>query len=222
MNFDKEKISGILAYLAIAGGFLASIATIAQMISPKWGMICLAVSHAIASFTKRVQRVGRRKMPKAFMSSILIVSVLFMSACPSAKTLRDFKETSAKMKIYGIKLIQANIDAFKAGEISQADLAKLNAATGGFVEAVKIYDEALKQTEIIVKETKTLPKDALDKLSIIFNEKVVDAFFKILEVLSPNAQTETIKNIIAGIRLTILAIGAALGEFKQMQGEAYA
>ena len=162
---------------------------------------------------------------RKIIAMCLIFAVLLSFACDKKKTLRDFKEASAKMKIYGKDLIQANIDAFKANEISRDDLEKFNRVSRRFVEAVKIYDDALKTAETVMTKNENPPRTTLDKLNIIFEEQVVAEFFRILDTLKilPNANNETIKNIIAGIRLTILAIQAMLADVRIYQeGLSYA
>ena len=151
-------------------------------------------------------------MKKIFVCLLVISSLVFMTACPKAqKTYRSAKEASAKIQIYGTNLIQANIDAYKAKEISQADFAALNKLTGKFVEGVELYREALKEAEKILASGGTLPGGALDRLNAVFSEKVVDAFLKITEQLGviPGGSSETIKNIVAGIRLAILTVQEA-------------
>lgn len=153
------------------------------------------------------------KFYRQLIAAVVIgVFALFSMACPKAQnTYRAAKEASAKIQIYGTKLIDANIAAYKAKEISQADFAALNRLTGTFVEGVEIYRAALKEAEKILASGGTLPKGTLDRLDLVFNEKVVDAFLAMTQKLGviPGVNTEAIKSIVAGIRLAILTVQEA-------------
>jgi hypothetical protein len=151
--------------------------------------------------------------------SLIFVFSVMLTACPNReKTIRTAREASAQMKIYGVRLIQANIDAFKAGEISRDEFARLNALTGAFIEGVKIYGDALHEIEVIA-DGATIPKATIDKLAAIFDAHVVDKFFAILEKLkiTPGANSETVKAIISAIRLTILSIQSAFATAGQLE-----
>lgn len=150
----------------------------------------------------------------------LICSLLLLSTSCDKKTLRDFKNASAQMKIYGINFTRANIDSFKAGDLSKDDLRILNRATRRYLEAVKIFDAEIKVAEQIIKDSKSAPKTTLDKLRVVFSEQVVAEFNRILDTLAqiPGANNEKVKNIIASIRLTIATIESLLSE-TESQGE---
>lgn len=160
-------------------------------------------------------------MKKILIGIILIYSLVFTMACPAKKTFRELKETSAKMKIYGTNLIQANIDAFRAGEVTQADLTKLNRVTRRFMEAITIYDDAIRAAETVANQTANVPTTTLDKLRIILDEQVVTEFFAVLDILRvlPIANSDKFKSIISGIRLTILAIQATVANVYNLQRE---
>lgn len=158
---------------------------------------------------------------KKYLTLILIYAVVLLSAaCPKVeKTFRTASEQSAKMKIYGIELINANIELKRNGTISAAELRSLNVYTGGFVAGVKIYQQALDEAEKIIKSGQPLPAGTLAKLSVIFSDNVIDAFFGILNGLKifPNANSLAVRAILSSIRLAILATQNALGESFNVQ-----
>lgn len=152
------------------------------------------------------------KILRIFLSILLIFSIFTLTACPKAeKTIRTFREQSAKMSIYGGKLIDANKDAFQAKEISKELFAGLTDLSGKFRDGLKIYRDSVNDAEIAYKSAGKLPPGVLGKLQVLFNEKVVEAFSNLalkLELVT-GTQSETIKSIVASIRLTILAIQGA-------------
>lgn len=157
------------------------------------------------------------KLPfKHFIGTLFVLASLVfgLTGCPKAeKTVRTAREKSAEIAVYGEKLIQANIDAFKAGEISQATLADLNKVTRVFVDGVGHYRSAIAAAELAVKNG-TGDQSTVDTLYNVFDEKVVAAFFAILEKFSvlSGPHVETAKTIIAAIRLTIRAIQGAFSD----------
>ena len=160
-------------------------------------------------------------MKKLLIIFILIFS-LFTAGCPKGqKSVRKARELSAQMQIYGIKLIEANIASFKANEITQNQLAELNKGTALYVKAIDVYRAAIREAETIVNSGKPLPAGTLNQISVILNSQVVEAFFDIMERLKiiPGAMSETVKNILAGIRLTILALQGVFAELIQMEKE---
>jgi hypothetical protein len=134
-----------------------------------------------------------------------------LAGCPKAeKSLRVARENSAKMASYGEKIVQANIDAFKAGEISRELLVELNGLTGAFVNGLGGYRQALAAAEAAVKAG-DVDKTQLDYLYAIFDDQVVAAFFALLARFNvlKGPLGETVKTILASIRLTIRAIQGA-------------
>jgi hypothetical protein len=159
---------------------------------------------------------------KNLLISLIVIGSLFLSGCPK-KTYRTAKEQSAQIQIYGIKLIEANIAAYKAGELTQAQFAELTTLTGRFRDGVAVYRAILNEAEKQVRETGAVEPPLLNRLESIFTNEVVNAFLAITQkfaLLSP-VQSETVKNILAGIRLAILAIQGAFAEVRLQKGEAW-
>lgn len=162
-------------------------------------------------------------MKKILLICVVLFSLLFNTACPekAKKTFRKASEASAKLSIYGEKLIQANIDAFKAKEISPETFNKLNSLTGKFVDGMKIYEKALDDAELVIKTSGEIPAGTLEKLSLIFNEHVVDSFLEILTEFKVvgNENSEVIKTLLAGIRLAILTIQESFTDAREFQNQ---
>lgn len=165
---------------------------------------------------------------KKLIISILILSLFCLGkACNSEKAKKTFRtasESSAKITIYGEKLIQANINALEAKEISPVTFQKLTRTTGFFVRGAAVYERALEETENLIKQRGgEIPPATLENLSKIFNEQVVSKFFDILrefDALSAE-QSEYAKTILAGIRLAILAIQDAFAAARDLGGQNY-
>lgn len=163
-----------------------------------------------------------KKLFTQFASIFLLVFALLCTGCPKEqvqKNVRDFKEKSATLSVYGEKLITAFGNAFKDGDISKEQLAKLNIGTGAFTKGVGVFREAIAAAETIVKSGQPLPAGTLQNLNAILNEQVIDAFFDILVKLGALsiAQSEVVKTAISTIRLTILAISGALSSALQIR-----
>jgi hypothetical protein len=152
---------------------------------------------------------------------IFIVSISRMlTGCPKGeRTIRLAREKSAEMAIYGEKIVQANIDAFKTAEISRELFTELTQLTGKFTVGLGEYRAALSAAEVAIKNGAD-PKSILDQLYGILDDKVVAAFFALLaraNVLSgPHA--ETIRFILASLRLTIRAVQGAFADAQHELG----
>lgn len=159
------------------------------------------------------------KILKSLIAIFLIFAVMALTACPKAnKTLRTLRESSAKLSIYGTNIIHANIEAYKANEISANLFKDLTAFTGRYRDAVKIYRDSLDAAESIYKSTKNLPPGTIEKLSKLL-DAVVSAFTDLTTKLNlvTGSQANTIKNIIASVQLTFLALQGAFSQANQFR-----
>ena len=155
---------------------------------------------------------------KIITAFLLMYSLLLLTACPKAETveksLRKARESSAQMSIYGTKIVNANVEAYQAKEISPELFKELTVLTGKFSDGLKIYRDALDGAEKIFAQTKNLPSGTVNKLAAVFDEQVVATFLALADKLNlvRGAQAETIKTALASIRLTILALQGAFAE----------
>ena len=155
---------------------------------------------------------------KNFLIIFCLVFSLLTAGCPKGdKTIRELREKSAEMSIYGEKLVAAVGDAYRAGEISQEQLRQINVVTGAFVRGLGVYREAVSRTEQIIKNGEPLPRDALGVLNRLLDAQVVAAFFDVLVKIGgmPLANSVAIQAILSGIRLTILALQSAFSDARQ-------
>jgi hypothetical protein len=142
IKFDTDKLSGIFAYLAALGILLSSVATIAGMINPRYGLICATLSGAIASFTKRIHHVGRRRaMPKKFLQSVICLflagTILMNSAC-APKKISDAVRVAARANRLVKDLVKATEESFDEKLISKETTLK---ATVFFDKAIPLADK---------------------------------------------------------------------------------
>lgn len=163
-----------------------------------------------------------KSMLKFNLTLFILASVIFtFTGCDKSKTqksIRDFREKSAELSTYGGKLTKAFGDAYKAGEITQEQLAALNVATGAFTTGVGFYREAVAEAERVFKETGELPVSTINALSKIVNDRLIAAFFDVLVKVGvlPVAQSEVVKTVISSIRLLLLAIQAAIADVRNL------
>lgn len=156
-------------------------------------------------------------MKKIFGCLIIIYSLLLFGCPKGEKTVRELREKSAELSVYGTKIVRAFGAAFDAGEITQAQLCQLNVATGAFTEGLGAYRDALAVAERVVKEQGDIPAGTIQMLEKVLDDRVIAAFFDILIKVGamPISQSEVIKTIISGIRLTILAIRGAFSDARR-------
>lgn len=155
-------------------------------------------------------------MKKLFISLLIIYS-MFLLGCPKGeKTYRRAKEASATVQVYSLKLIQANIDVFKAGEISLETKDKIAGLTGKLVGGIRIYRNALAQNENSLKDGNALDGNALATLNRIFDMQVIPPFLSILSEVNllSGDKAELIKTIITSLRVAILTISDAFAQGK--------
>ena len=152
---------------------------------------------------------------KKLLIAILLIYSVFLLGCPKGeKTYRTAKEASATMQIYSLNLIQANIDAFNAGEISLAHKDAIAKLTGRLVQGIDVYRRALAQTEDLLKTGKPLDGNTLATLNSIFDNEIVVPFFNVLNVtnLISGDKANLIKTIISSLRAAILTISDAFSQ----------
>jgi hypothetical protein len=156
-------------------------------------------------------------MKKIFIACLMIWT-LVLTGCPKGeKTVRQLREKSAELSVYGARITTAFGDAFRAGEITQDQLRQLNTLTGAFTTSIGAYRDALTAAEQVVKESGEVPPSTIQMLEKVLDDRVIAAFFDILAKVGalPISQSEVIKTIISGIRLTILAIRGAFSDARK-------
>jgi hypothetical protein len=154
---------------------------------------------------------------KNFAVLFVVIFSLLTLGCDHAKaekTIRDFEENGAKLSTYGTKLITAFGDAEQAGEITRDQLKELNAGTRAFVNGVGLYRTAIADAKTAIASGQPLPPDTLGKLDALLASQVIDTFLGLLVKVGalPLAQSQLVQTAITGIRLTILAIKAAVAD----------
>lgn len=155
-------------------------------------------------------------MKKIIITMLLIYSI-FLLGCPKGeKTYRKAKEASATVQIYSLKLIEANIDAYKAGEISLETKDKFAKLTGKLVKGISVYRNILGQAEKTLKNGNALDGNALATLNRVFDMEVVAPFLSILSEVNllSGDKAELIKTIITSLRVAILTISDAFAQGK--------
>lgn len=207
--------SRIIAILAALAGAGSGIAGLLGELNPKAALIVTIASTFIAIFCERIQG-GASKMNVLIV--MIVASAVFMTGCPKGqRTVRQLREKSAELAVYGTKIVTAFGDAYRAGEITQDQLRTLNTATGAFTTGLGAYRDALAEAERIVRESGEVPAGTIQTLERVLDDRVIAAFFDILAKVGvlPLSQSEVIKTILSGIRLTILSIRGAFSDARK-------
>jgi hypothetical protein len=145
-------------------------------------------------------------MVKIFVTAYLVFCVIFLSACPKNATVRDFKNQSAKLKIYGLKLQVATNNAYRDGIVSRQQLGFLTNCNEKVRLAVKGLDLAVKTAEQMAQDGAEKP-DILAMLDKVLSEEVVKAFDALVEALTGNSIVgDRINEYIVAIRAALSAL----------------
>src|SRR6185369_16912519 len=193
-----------------------SLAMIFEQINPKYGALCLAISGGISAFTKRVHHVGRRKkIPKSFISSVLILSLAgTLAACPSASDLKRAYTASAQIAGNTETAARTIGELYTAGVISYRTKESL-------VAKLKIVrDNGLRfQAEInalydLYRDK--LPAASINALDIMFNRDVIAPFVELLTeagILSKEAGAQVLTALIL-LKSAILTVSNMFGKLR--------
>lgn len=145
-------------------------------------------------------------MGKIFLTAYLTFCLIFLSACPKNATIRDFKNQSAKLKIYGLKLQLASNKAYGEGVISRGQLGFLTNCNEKFRMSLKTLDFAIKTAEAAAKDGAE-KADILAMLDKVLSDEVVKAFDALVEALTGNSIVgEQVSEWIAAIRAALSAL----------------
>src|SRR5213595_2359500 len=100
-----------------------------------------------------------------------------MTACPDKnETIRDFKNNSAKLKIYARNIQRANNDSFDAGDLTKDQLRVLTKATAKFRDAIKALDKGIIAAEFVLRDNPDGKRTVIDMLDRILVDQVFVAF----------------------------------------------
>lgn len=144
------------------------------------------------------------------LAAVLITS----TGCPWSgnTTVQKARAASAKLSVLGEKVIQANIDAYKAGEISVDQFRSLNKVTRKYVDGVRAYRAAVEIAENAIKAGADA-RTELGKIQAIFltaSNAAVDLAQELK--LITGSQAETVRNIIVGIELALSTVATFFAE----------
>jgi hypothetical protein len=152
---------------------------------------------------------------------LLITSFsLLMTACPKAnETIRDFKNNSAKLKIYARNIQKANNASFDAGDLSKDQLRVLTAASAKFRDAIKALDAGIVQAEFILRDNPDGKRTVVDMLDRILDQQVVAAFDGLVNAITGHpVVTDNVRQWIEAIRIALAALRAVLASVQNANG----
>ena len=153
---------------------------------------------------------------KNLLIALIVIGSLITAGCPKGqKTVREFKEKSAEVTVYAVKLGEAFNKAFTDGVITREELAIYDSVDRKFGAALKVYREAIVAAEKVVNETGKLPADVILKVDKLL-DVTVNAFLDLtvkLGVMS-FAQSETVRTILRAIQMILLSLKTFVAEAK--------
>jgi hypothetical protein len=154
---------------------------------------------------------------------VLAWCVIMSTACPRAnETIRDFKNNSAKAKIYAIKIQKAHNASFDAGDLTQGQLRVLTHATAKFRDGIKALDAAVRQAEIILRDNPDGKRTALDILDRILTTEVLTAFDQMVAAITGVHPVDgRVEGWINTIRIALAALRALLAGVRTPGGMEY-
>ena len=143
-----------------------------------------------------------------FVIALLLTAVLILTGCPSSKT-RKAAEVSYQFSGLVLDLAKAADKAYEAGALTvpQKD---------SVVSTVRKMNEGAKAFNAIVTELANqpeVPPDKLATLNLILSAQIIDPFLDLISKLGVAINVEQIKIAVASVRVAILTISNALGEY---------
>lgn len=155
---------------------------------------------------------------KRYAITLLVFAsfVFGLTGCPKAnETIRDFKENSAKAKIYAIKIQQAHNASFDAGDLTKDQLRVLTQATAKFRDGIKALDAGIRQAEVILRDNPDGKRTALDMLDRILTDEVVTAFDQMVQAVTGVHPIDSrVEGWINTIRIALAALRAILADVR--------
>jgi hypothetical protein len=145
---------------------------------------------------------------KKLLISLFVIGCLILTGCPSSKV-KKAAETSYQFSGVVLDLAKATDKAFDAGAISAT-------AKDAAVSLIRKMNEGAKAFNAVVTEISKLPEVPADKLTIlntILSQQIIDPFLAFLTSVGAAVNVAGLKTAIAAVRLAILSISNALGEY---------
>jgi len=139
---------------------------------------------------------------------LALIFTLVLTGCPSSKV-KKAAEVSYQFSGVVLDLAKATDKAFDAGAltVSQKDEA---------VSVIRKMNEGAKAFNAVVTEISQLaeaPPDKLALLNAILSQQIIDPFLAFLTSVGAAVNVAGLKTAIAAVRVAILTISNALGEY---------
>jgi hypothetical protein len=215
MKFDWH---GVIARFSLLATILAGIGAGLKELSgefgipPKYALLVAVLSGSISAFTKRVQRFERRrKFPKNFLASLLLLSVALTFTACDTKSIATAKTQSRKMARYANAGVEVTREMYRAQIINLAQKDKI---ADGFIRlaaAGQLFEKAIGNLESAYG-TQSVPVSEIDKLFKTFDEEVVNQFLDLLAGLKIVTVSEDLRQVISVLRSTIIAAAKFFGK----------
>lgn len=219
-NSWKTTLGGIVSILTALGMFgkiLNDFGNGESVNLEQVGVAVAAISGGIGLLFARDNNVtseeaGAARPYYGGLHVLVLIPAILLTGCPKAnETIRDFKNNSAKAKIYAIKIQQANIASFDAGDLTKDQLRVLTQATAKFRDGIKALDAGIRQAEVILRDNPDGKRTALDMLDRVLTDEVMTAFDQMIAAITG---VHTIDSRVEGwintIRIALAALRAVL------------
>ncbi|HEY8560529.1 MAG TPA: hypothetical protein VIL74_09140 [Pyrinomonadaceae bacterium] len=208
MKINTDKISAIMAIVAALGLFFSCFATVFEQISPKYGLIAMALSGSLSAFTKSLPSVLKQigiepdDAKKLLVVFALSALVLNSTAC-DARDLAKAKEQSARLAKYTNAGVDATRELYRAKMITLAQKDKI---ADGFIKLAEAGQAFEKTLSAIERQygTNAPPQSEIDRLFNVFDREVVDQFLELLKELRVTVRSERVAEIIGILRTVVI------------------
>lgn len=148
-------------------------------------------------------------MKKVLISLAIIASMILTQAAACSSKTKKAAEISYQFSGLVLDLAKATDRAFTEGAIT---LAQKDSA----VVVVRKMNAGAKAFNTIVTEIANMPEIPPDKLALlnkILSSEIIDPFLQLVGSLGAAAQIDALRPVISAIRIAILTISSALGEY---------
>jgi hypothetical protein len=155
----------------------------------------------------------KKTVTRLLIAILLVIQPVFLMTGCESRNVRKAKEEAAKIKIYGIKIVNAGRELYAEGKLSQSEFRVFVESAERFQNAVKALDGAIASAEAAKDK-----KGALNIIESIVNSDIAPAFEALVAAVlrSPSVVTsENINKWVEIVRIAISTIRTLISEVRQ-------
>ena len=147
---------------------------------------------------------------KKILTILLIISALFLTACPKDSVVRKAAKSSYQLSGLTRDVVAATAKAYDAGVINTATKNKIAEK----LQLIAIGGQKFNQIVTGLNNSSTVPADKQALLNQILSAELAGPFLEILEALKvvSASQAAYLHSALAALRIAILTISAAVSQ----------